>query len=41
MESVTIGKEAFVDRIVETYWSKEKAKGKLLETTEWVFNREM
>ena len=41
LESVELGEEGRIDVLVETYWSKEKENGKLLETTDWHIEREI
>ena len=32
-------KEGFIDSAVETYWTKEKERGKLLQTQKWTIKR--
>ena len=32
-------KEGWLDTFVESYWSKEKERGKLIETQKWTFRR--
>ena len=40
LESVTAGEpEGLYDKFVETYWSKEKERGKLIECQRWALKR--
>lgn len=39
LQSVAESKEAWLDSLIETYWSKEKATGKLLQTSMWTMAR--
>ena len=40
LHSVADDSEGSFDRLAETYWSKEKQSGKLLQTTKWQMKRE-
>ena len=41
LHSITDDNEGMFDRFAETYWSREKANGKLLQTTKWLMKREV
>ncbi len=40
LESVSLAEEGPFDKFIETYWSKEKVKGRLMQTSMWTFKRE-
>ena len=41
LDSVTETSESLVERLIETYWSKEKIKGKLVQSSFWRIKREI
>jgi hypothetical protein len=41
LDSVTESDESFIEKLIETYWSKEKVRGKLIQSSCWRIKRDI